>query len=349
MIKKNDCVPKKVLNQQKLRHRAIAVMVGGLVVAFLLGLIVGWFIPKNDKKNVTVSAEVLVPDTNPETSFYPVVGAYKFAPIFSFVSFSTSFSAPSVTFYTIFLEVHEDTKTLGGSFGYRSVSIINDTTVGQVSGFSFYRIPFDFEGPITRAQLIAEGGTNPSSVLSYSKGDSGVKSYAIASQIPHRVKLNLNRLSYYFDNGGQNTSTPSFSLETGSVPKVYYFFDTLSPMVPVASSASFESQLIPLYVTSDGTSFNPNLAYTRLEYLNYGSTQFTLGKNEGYNSGYAAGIAAGKNNNFMSLITAVVDAPIKAFTSLLDFEILGYNMKNLALALLTAGLLIAAIRFFSRL
>ena len=60
MIKKNDCVPKKVLNQQKLRRQAIAVMIGGLVVAFFLGLIVGWFIPKNDKKNVTASAEVVV-------------------------------------------------------------------------------------------------------------------------------------------------------------------------------------------------------------------------------------------------------------------------------------------------
>jgi len=79
------------------------------------------------------------------------------------------------------------------------------------------------------------------------------------------------------------------------------------------------------------------------------NTGFGAGKNEGYNNGYAAGVTAGGNNNFMSLITAVVDAPIKAFTSLLDFDILGYNMKNLALALLTAGLLVAAIRFFSRL
>lgn len=39
-----------MLNQRKLRRQAIAVMVGGLVVAFLLGLVVGWFIPKNDKR-----------------------------------------------------------------------------------------------------------------------------------------------------------------------------------------------------------------------------------------------------------------------------------------------------------
>ena len=87
------------------------------------------------------------------------------------------------------------------------------------------------------------------------------------------------------------------------------------------------------------------LTYTASEYLAYGKLQ----SQAGYDKGYAAGVAAGGNNNFMSLITAVVDAPIKAFTSLLDFDILGYNMKNLALALLTAGLLVAAIRFFSRL
>lgn len=87
------------------------------------------------------------------------------------------------------------------------------------------------------------------------------------------------------------------------------------------------------------------LTYTASEYLAYGKLQ----NQAGYDRGYAVGVAAGGNNNFMSLITAVVDAPIKAFTSLLDFDILGYNMKNLALALLTAGLLVAAIRFFSRL
>ena len=87
------------------------------------------------------------------------------------------------------------------------------------------------------------------------------------------------------------------------------------------------------------------LTYTASEYLAYGKLQ----SQAGYDKGYAAGVAAGGNNNFMSLITAVVDAPITAFTSLLDFDILGYNMKNLALALLTAGLLVAAIRFFSRL
>ena len=122
MIKKNDCVPKKVLNERKLRRQAIAVMVGGLVVAFLLGLIVGWFIPKNDKKNVTASAEVVVPDTNPQVSFYPVVGDFSFAPLFSFTLFDSSASpSPQVSVYTLFIEIKSDTRSVGASFGYRTL------------------------------------------------------------------------------------------------------------------------------------------------------------------------------------------------------------------------------------
>lgn len=350
MIKKNDCVPKKVLNQQKLRRQAIAVMVGGLVVAFLFGLIVGWFIPKNDKKNVTASAEVIVPDTNPQTSFYPVVGDFSFAPLFSFTLFNSSANpSPQVSVYTLFIEINSDASSVGVSFGYRTLFSTFDKTFGFVSGYSFFRIPFDFSGVITRAQLIASSGTDLSPILSYTKGESSEASFSVGAVIPHRVNLSLGRFSYFFNNGGENVLTPSFALELGSGDKSLAISGMVTQSVPVSSSASFSSPLTPIYVTSDGTSFNPNLVYTRQEYLNYGSTQFTFGKNEGYNSGYAAGVAAGGNNNFMSLITAVVDVPIKAFTSLLDFEILGYNMKNLALALLTAGLLVAAIRFFSRL
>lgn len=350
MIKKNDCVPEKVLNERRLRRRAVAVMVGGLVVAFLLGLVIGWFIPRKDKKNVTASAAVVVPDTNPQTSFYPVVGGFSFAPLFSFTLFYSSASpSPQVSVYTLFVEIDSDTSSVGTSFGYRSLFSTFNETSGFVSGYSFFRIPFDFSGRITHDQLIASSGTDLSQTLSYTKGELSESSFSVGVVIPHRVKLSLGRFTYFFNNDGKNVLTPSFALELGLGNKSLAISDTVTQSVPVSSSGSFSSPLTPIYVTSDGTSFNPNLVYTRQEYLNYGSSQFTFGKNEGYNSGYAAGIAAGSDNNFMSLITAIVDAPVKAFTSLLDFDILGYNMKDLALALLTAGLLVAAIRFFSRL
>lgn len=349
MIKKNDCVPKKVLYERKLRRQAVAVMIGGLVVAFFLGLIIGWFIPKNDKKNVTASASVVVPDNNTELSFYPVVAGITYAPLFSFTLSNYATTSVHVSTYTIFIALNSDSSVVGDTFGYRSQFCTFDSTFGLVKGFSFYSIPFDFSGSIGFQQLVASGGQDLSPILSYDKSELGPTSFSVGSIIPHRVKLSRGRFSYFFNNGGETVLTPSFALELGTGNKALSFSDTLTQTAPVSSLDTYSSQLTPVYVTSDGTFFNPNLVYTRQEYLNYGSTQYTLGKNEGYNNGYAAGVAAGGNNNFMSLITAVVDAPIKAFTSLLDFDILGYNMKDLALALLTAGLLVAAIRFFSRL
>ena len=87
--------------------------------------------------------------------------------------------------------------------------------------------------------------------------------------------------------------------------------------------------------------------YTEEQYIQYGNERYNQGQQAGYDSGYSAGITAGGNNSFLSLITAVVDAPITAFTSLLNFDILGFNVKNVVLSLLTAALVIACIRFFS--
>ena len=73
----------------------------------------------------------------------------------------------------------------------------------------------------------------------------------------------------------------------------------------------------------------------------------TAGYDSGYDVGYSDGIATAGNSSFLSLITAVVDAPITAFTSLLNFEVLGVNLKKLVLSILTAALVIACVRFFS--
>lgn len=349
MIKKNDCVPKKVLNQRKLRRQAIAVMVGGLVVAFFLGLIVGWFIPKNNKKNVTASAETIVLNPNASAEIYTSVGGYKYASLFSFViqDFSNN-SVSRSTLYSLFVEVNELNNTVGVSFGVRTSFSAISSTVGNVFGTTFYRVPFDFSGKISEAEVLSSLGNDLSSVPSFTAGSPNISSFSIGSVIPHKIRTNLGRLYYYFNFAGTDGNVPTFDFEFGGVNKILTFFGLPTEHLPILSSDSFETFLLPLYVTYDGSAYNPNLIYTQGQYDSYGNNRYNAGKNEGYNSGYTAGVAAGGNNNFTSLITAVVDAPIKAFTSLLDFEILGYNMKNLALALLTAGLLIAAIRFFSR-
>lgn len=90
--------------------------------------------------------------------------------------------------------------------------------------------------------------------------------------------------------------------------------------------------------------------YTESEYINYGNDKFEQGKNEGYSSGYSfgydAGVNAGKNYSFLSLMSSVVDAPVKAFTGLLNFEVLGFNMAGFVISLLSVALLLKIIMVF---
>lgn len=67
---------------------------------------------------------------------------------------------------------------------------------------------------------------------------------------------------------------------------------------------------------------------------------------QGYNAGFAAGEASGgaENASFMGLISAVVDAPIKAFTGLLNFEVFGVNLETFLLALFSIALILSAVR-----
>lgn len=66
--------------------------------------------------------------------------------------------------------------------------------------------------------------------------------------------------------------------------------------------------------------------------------------NQGYTKGFSEGSAEGSNYSFMSLIGAVIDAPISAFTGLFDFTLLGVNLRSFILAMLTLAIVIVLIR-----
>ena len=68
------------------------------------------------------------------------------------------------------------------------------------------------------------------------------------------------------------------------------------------------------------------------------------GETIGYNKGYAEGVDDANNYTFKSLISSVVDVPINAFRSLFNFDLLGFNMANFMMSLLTLGGVLAIIR-----
>lgn len=74
---------------------------------------------------------------------------------------------------------------------------------------------------------------------------------------------------------------------------------------------------------------------------------YQAGTQVGYQDGYNKGVQEGDENTFLSLLTAVVDAPVAVFSGIFDVEILGYNMKNVFFALLSVALVFAVYRLFS--
>ncbi len=71
---------------------------------------------------------------------------------------------------------------------------------------------------------------------------------------------------------------------------------------------------------------------------------YNSGYNAGYNVGKNDGLIAGKDYTFIGLIGAVVDAPIKAFTSLFNFNLLGFNLLNFITALFTICVIVTIVR-----
>lgn len=71
----------------------------------------------------------------------------------------------------------------------------------------------------------------------------------------------------------------------------------------------------------------------------------STGNEQGYQTGLNVG--RGENITFLTLLTAVFDAPIQAIFNALDFEILGMNMKNFFYGLMSISIVIFVIRFIT--
>ena len=74
---------------------------------------------------------------------------------------------------------------------------------------------------------------------------------------------------------------------------------------------------------------------------------YNAGQSDGYTTGFSAGVASANEYTFLGLMGSVIDTPIKAITSLLDFEVLGFNMSTFALSLLTICVILKIVSLIS--
>lgn len=68
------------------------------------------------------------------------------------------------------------------------------------------------------------------------------------------------------------------------------------------------------------------------------------GYQNGYNQGKTDGIASANDYTFLSLLGAVVDAPLNSITSFFDFNLLGFNMANFFWAIMTCIVILGVIK-----
>ena len=72
---------------------------------------------------------------------------------------------------------------------------------------------------------------------------------------------------------------------------------------------------------------------------------YDIGYDAGYNVGFNEGESSGANYSFVSLIGAVVDAPVKAFMGLFNFEVFGIDMRGFITGILTFCLAMILLRY----
>lgn len=127
----------------------------------------------------------------------------------------------------------------------------------------------------------------------------------------------------------------------------YYSFDTassytgtnlMSRIVLLASSSSALSEM-QLFTVNASYSDGYSRGYDEGSAVSY-SSGYAAGNDAGYRSGYNVGLADGATGQqFQHLFYAVIDVPVTAFKSLLNFDLLGINMLYFVTSLLTLAVI----------
>lgn len=71
---------------------------------------------------------------------------------------------------------------------------------------------------------------------------------------------------------------------------------------------------------------------------------YNVGVTEGYNNGYNVGISDSNQYSFYNLFGAVLDAPVRVFSDLFNFNLLGVNLLGLITGLITLAFVILIIK-----
>lgn len=165
---------------------------------------------------------------------------------------------------------------------------------------------------------------------------------------------NVSRIETLFlDGSGSSYSCPTFKLyDTNGLncATIVFYSGIASPFYNFTKSfynaTYYTSGAVDLSYTSG---YNAGVAYGNENGFSKGfndgrAVGYESGYNEGvlssYQVGFNDGVLSANDYSFLGLMSAVVDAPVQAFTGLLNFNILGFNMLSFFTGLLTLALIL---------
>lgn len=220
--------------------------------------------------------------------------------------------------------------TLASRFRYR---YSNDTD-GGISNVSFYGVQL---GSVYGCMILSLDNYATNSIQNFDFQYVEIGCYtSYAYDIPDILDVNFNYIRYVNSQGAGFTIfiPQDGSLSTWNTTRWWEY---------------------RVYYLNANTQYNNNDYYKQGFYngqqqgLSIGQTEgynngFNAGQTEGFNAGYVEGLNTGSNFTFNSLISSVIDVPVRTFTNLFDFDLLGVNLASFFYALLTMCVVIVILK-----
>lgn len=220
-----------------------------------------------------------------------------------------------------------------------------------------YYIPYSFNGTYYFIYIDFEfsqlSNVSFTSVMFFGSVESAGSNYITTNSLIYSNSLNETfRIKLFMSNLSSNA---------GYV--VEYFGDTF-PLNDILNDSTYTWLDNYSYVFKQRTYYLNNDYLNSQQYQRGYSVGYNNGQNAGYSSGYSAGVEAvsqtqynsgysagynegvsnSNNYSFLGLISAVIDAPIKAFTGLFNFNLLGVNIMQFITALFTLAVIITIVK-----
>lgn len=259
--------------------------------------------------------------------------------------------------------------------GYQQGVIDGSTSVQDTLELGIFKgataditVQYNFTESVTFNNAIPDTYYNAIGFTSYVNEDTNGSFFRMDIKLNFKYPWLFSQYPIFLSSDKSIGQTATFITDTGEryVATTSTEFNYENRFIPVEGQESLNNSIIvamefSFYQQSGYARYLNSYSGATLDSYNKG---LQAGKDLGYNLGYKAGEISGLQRgeingfnkgynqgridatdfSFFGLISAVIEVPINAITSLFNFEVFGYNLTNFVLFLFTLCVILAVLR-----